>query len=182
MRLRAGVAAGASLIEQSFVAPTLGAALVAGRWSSAIDLAHWPAGLASVPGSTTRGARLSLSTVNLTGCARAGADRFAASGCGGLELGVLVARGEGLDRPRTIATSQVAVTLGPSFDLGLGPRVVASVAPWIRLALRRPGIAIEGVGELARPRIAAFGATLRLEVEIVGRKPSGRRIPRGRAR
>lgn len=181
-RLRAGVAAGASVIEDSFVAPTLGASLVGRRWSSAIDLMHWPAGLATAPGADTRGARLSLSTVGATGCARAAQGRFAVAACGGVELGLLVARGAGLDRRRTIATSEVAATLGPGFELGLGPRVLASVAPWIRLALRRPGIAIDGVGELARPRIAAFGATLRLEVEIVGRKPAPRRIPRARAR
>ena len=181
-RLRAGAAAGASVIEDAFVAPTLGVVVVGRRWSSAIDLTHWPAGLASVPGSGTRGARLSLSTAALGGCARAAQGRFAVAGCGALELGVLVARGTGLDRPRSIATSQVAVNHGPAFELALGRRVIASLAPWIRLALRRPGIAIDGVGELARPRIAAFGATLRLEVEIVGRKPWPRRISRGQPR
>jgi hypothetical protein len=120
---------------------------------------------------------VSLTTASFGGCARAAQDRFAIAGCGALEIGALVARGIGLDGGRTVATSTVATTLGPVIEVGLGRRVVVAVAPWIRLALRRPGISVDGVGEVARLRAWAFGATLRVEVEIVGRKRRGRRIP-----
>jgi hypothetical protein len=176
-RVRAGVSIGGRVITGALAAPSLGVALVGRSWAGTIDLGHWPRGFAPLPGRTAEGSRLSLTTVTVGGCGRwPAARRFALAGCGGLELGASTARGVGLDGARRAADFSLAVLLSPVVEIGLAAGLRAALGPWVRLGVVRPGVRVDGVGEIDRAPWWSFGGVLRLELEIPGRKRGGRGI------
>ncbi|MGH1347808.1 MAG: hypothetical protein ACRBN8_40010 [Nannocystales bacterium] len=170
-RVRAGILAGSGVAAETFAAPTLGATLLGTGFAVDVDVSHWPGGFVSVPGESNVGSQLSASSVTLDGCGRWGRNRFALAACGGVEIGALHARGVGLEGPRRTHEPLLAAVLLPRAELSLGPRFAVSVAPWLRVTLVRPGVRIDGVGEVFRaPRIGVGGA-IRIEFEFSGRKP-----------
>lgn len=179
-RVRAGVSMSARVLDPTPAAPTLGAALVGTRWAAIVDLALWPRGFAAIPGRTREGSRLTLFTVTVGGCARRpAAVRFAIAGCGGLELGALASRGIGLSDARRAAAASLALLLAPTFELAVVGPLRVSLGPWLRLGLVRPGVRIEGVGEIHRAAPWSLGAAVRVELEFAARRrDSGTERPR----
>ncbi len=173
-RLRAGALVGARVVENSFVAPTLGVASVGRYWAAMLDVAYWIPGFVPLPGRTDEGSRISLVAVTLSGCGRWSRGRFGVAGCGGVEAGAQIARGIGLDDSRTAAEPSVAFVVTPQIEIAAHRLVTVSVGPWVRVAALRPGVRVDGVGELHRAAPWSFGGALRLEIEIPGRK-RGRR-------
>jgi hypothetical protein len=173
-RVRVGALVGARVVENSFVAPTLGAASVGRYWAAMLDVAVWLPGFVPLPGRTDEGSRISLVAVTLSGCGRWSRGRFAVAGCGGLEVGAQLARGIGLDDSRAAAEPSVAFVVAPQVDIAAHRLVVVSIGPWLRLPVLRPGVRVDGVGELFRAPPWSLGGALRLEFEIPGRN-RGRR-------
>jgi hypothetical protein len=176
VRVRAGALVGAGVLERAFAAPTFGVVGVGRYWSVALDLAVWPRGFAAVPGRTREGSRLALTTATVLGCGRWGRGRFAIAGCGGPEVGVQSARGIGLEDPRSYVAPSFALVVAPQIEVALTRLVVLSIAPWVRFGLVRPGVRIDGVGEVWRALPFSGGGALRIEVRIPGRKARARGI------
>lgn len=167
--LRAGASLGARVLAGSIATPTIGVAV---RWRGAelqLDLAHWPAGFATLPGRTREGARLALSTLTASGCARWDRDRFALLGCGGLDVGVQWSRGVGLDRSVGGAGFALAAVPSAAIVVAATRWFAVALGPWLRVGIVRPGVRVDGVGEIQRAASWAAGGTLRLEFAIAGR-------------
>ncbi|HWB79360.1 MAG TPA: hypothetical protein VG755_30570 [Nannocystaceae bacterium] len=179
LSLRAGTLA-AAVLPSSFVAPMIGLAVGGRRWSTAIELAVWPGGFAPLPGRTREGARLGLVTATLSGCARwPGTARFALAGCVGLELGALVSRGRGLLDATRATDPSLAIAFTPAIERTLFGPVRVAFGPWLRVGAVRPGVRVDGIGEIHRLPAWTLGGALRLELRIFSRKAA--KIP-GRTR
>lgn len=179
LSLRAGTLA-APVLPSSFVAPAIGLALEGRAWSTAIDLAVWPGGFASLPGRTREGARLGLVTATLSGCARwPGTPTFALVGCAGIELGALVSRGRGLLDAKSAADPSLAIAFAPAIERTLFGPVRVAFGPWLRVGAVRPGVRVDGIGEIHRMPAWTLGGALRLELRVWSRRTA--KIP-GRTR
>jgi hypothetical protein len=168
-RVRFGALVGARVVEGSLAAPTNGAPPVGRFWAGVLDHPPRPHGVVAVPERSDEGSRISLSTLTLAGCGRWGRGRFALAGCGGAELGVQWAKGIGLDGSRSTAEPSVAFVVTPKIEIVAHRLVVVSLGPWVRVSAVRPGVRVDGVGELYRAALWSFGGVLRLEIAIPGR-------------
>lgn len=173
-RIRVGALVGARVVENSFAAPTLGVASVGRYWAAMLDVAYWPPGFVPLPDRTDEGVRISLVATTLSGCGRWSRGRFGVAGCGGLEVGAQLARGVGLEGSRSAAEPSVAFVVAPQVEIAAHRLVMVSIGPWFRVSALRPGVRVDGVGELYRAAPWSFGGALRLEIEIPGRN-RGRR-------
>jgi hypothetical protein len=66
--------------------------------------------------------------------------------------------------------------VAPHVDVALHRLVWLSIGPWLRVGAVRPGVRVDGVGELYRAPPWSFGGALRLEIEIPGRRTPARGI------
>jgi hypothetical protein len=102
----------------------------------------------------------------LRGCGVLGRTRMEAALCGGLELGDLWARGDGLDAPATVHALWLAPTLGVRPRVVLHPRVALGGVIDLLVPLRRHryGVADVGVVHGVAPIAARFGLALQVRL------------------
>ncbi|MBK6918954.1 MAG: hypothetical protein IPH07_16290 [Deltaproteobacteria bacterium] len=166
LRLRGSASLGGAVIEGASAGYGGGVVVNGRRWGASLEAVHWPRGFAPLAARTSAGTTLRQTDVIASGCARHAHGRVGASLCIGAAIGARQAGGRGLVDGREAVAATFALVLAPAFEWQTPSPIVVAIAPWVRAAIVRPGVRVDGLGELARPRTWAFGGALRLEFSL----------------
>lgn len=166
LRLRGTATLGGAVIEGASAGFGGGFVVAGTHWAASLEAVHWPRGFAPLPARTSAGASLHHTDVIASGCGRLAHGRVGATLCGGFAIGARVASGRGLAQGRDAVAPTLALVLAPAIEWQTPSPIVVALAPWVRAAIVRPGVRVDGIGEIARPRTWAFGGALRLEFTL----------------
>lgn len=149
--------------------PALALALLRGRWRVELGALYLAPQVARPAPDRDLGARLSLGSASLRGCAVGRlAARLELAGCGGLEAGALIGQAVGAEvgpaRPR--ANPWLAGLAGAAVSFTPRPRLALVLDLGAAVPLVRPAFTLEGFGTLFKTQPAAFRGVLAVEARF----------------
>ena len=162
-----GVHAGVQVGPLPRVGPGIGGSITVSwaRLSVATSVAHWFAAATRRPGTEAE-ARVRLTAADVAACGRLGVAAVEFPLCGGLQVGALHGRGQGVDDPRDDRLAWIAAIAHAGVVWVIGGRF----APYLRAGLAVPLSAyrfhVNGDDEVHRAARAAFQGALGVAVRV----------------